>query len=436
MRAPAARAALIVPLLLCCTAVAAGVVSQLAHPDDFYERDPAGFDYLLERGSRNTLPVGKASRDAGVAADTVEPTLILLMANANYTKVLLNFVWILETRLEVYNYGIACMDHELYEYLSERRIQCYRMALGDDPGASEVNGSEQQTVRMELILNLLRAGVNVIQNDVDAVWRSDVRLDLQQADITGQRDQSPPDLREKWGSTFCTGTLFLRSCEQTVSFMEAVLNNTALHTFLDQRKFNHGLEGKTNGGVTWLSPPESRAYRDKDATGDVSRGVCKGWRNMTVALLPQRPYRRECSRNKYNMRDAKIIHCNRDKKGIRKEEMLRAFEAWELPDHFEICLRTDGMGFAFSGSCAERMQRPYKDIRVDWCRELAEALDLRPLVRGPFYEGPLFEPGADGDAAGSPWGAAAGSATARELYATTGLGTARGCEVVIGRMGK
>ena len=431
MRAPAARAALIVPLLLCCTAVAAGVVSQLAHPDDFYERDPAGFDYLLERGSRNTLPVGKASRDAGVAADTVEPTLILLMANSNYKEVLFNFIWILETRYSALNYGIACMDNEIREYLAERKIQCYPMLR-----KNAISGLEKRTVRMELILNLLRAGVNVIQNDVDAVWRSDVRLDLQQADITGQRDQSPPDLREKWGSTFCTGTLFLRSCEQTVSFMEAVLNNTALHTFLDQRMFNHGLEGKTNGGVTWLSPPESRAYRDKDATGDVSRGVCKGWRNMTVALLPQRPYRRECSRNKYNMRDAKIIHCNRDKKGIRKEEMLRAFEAWELPDHFEICLRTDGMGFAFSGSCAERMQRPYKDIRVDWCRELAEALDLRPLVRGPFYEGPLFEPGADGDAAGSPWGAAAGSATARELYATTGLGTARGCEVVIGRMGK
>ena len=431
MRAPAARAALIVPLLLCCTAVAAGVVSQLAHPDDFYERDPAGFDYLLERGSRNTLPVGKASRDAGVAADTVEPTLILLMANSNYKEVLFNFIWILETRYSALNYGIACMDEEIYEFLQEKKIQCYRMVTAEGDGSAT-----RRTVRMELILNLLRAGVNVIQNDVDAVWRSDVRLDLQQADITGQRDQSPPDLREKWGSTFCTGTLFLRSCEQTVSFMEAVLNNTALHTFLDQRMFNHGLEGKTNGGVTWLSPPESRAYRDKDATGDVSRGVCKGWRNMTVALLPQRPYRRECSRNKYNMRDAKIIHCNRDKKGIRKEEMLRAFEAWELPDHFEICLRTDGMGFAFSGSCAERMQRPYKDIRVDWCRELAEALDLRPLVRGPFYEGPLFEPGADGDAAGSPWGAAAGSATARELYATTGLGTARGCEVVIGRMGK
>ena len=430
MRAPAARAALIVPLLLCCTAVAAGVVSQLAHPDDFYERDPAGFDYLLERGSRNTLPVGKASRDAGVAADTVEPTLILLMANSNYKEVLFNFIWILETRYSALNYGIACMDNEIREYLAERKIQCYPMLR-----KNAISGLEKRTVRMELILNLLRAGVNVIQNDVDAVWRADLRLDLQEADITGQRDKHPAQLIKSWGSTFCTGSLFLRSCGKTVSYLEGLLDNTQMHAFLDQLRFNMGLQHKTRGGVTWISPIDSRFYGSKDSTGDVSRGVCKGWDDMTLALLPQDPYRRECTGNRHHMRTAKIIHCNRDKKGAEKEDMLRGHEAWELPERFADCMQANWKDNLFSRRCAAGMQRTHEAIHVDWCREFVEDMKMRPLTRGSHYEGPLFGEDPSTQRYDSPWGKADNNPRVQRLFHHLGLGEDRGCEAIIGKMG-
>ena len=415
---------------------AAEPVKDLASLDEFRARDAEGFDYLLHRASLNTLPAGKASTDAGVAADTVEPTLILLMANSNYKDVLFNFIWILETRFDVYNYGIACMDEEIHDILVARNIGCYQMVYekeeqdADDAGEG---GGKRQTVRMELMLNLLRAGVNVLHNDVDAVWRSDLRLDFQQADITGQRDQSPPDLREKWGSTFCTGTLFLRSCEQTVSFMEAVLNNTALHTFLDQRMFNHGLEGKTNGGVTWLSPPESLAYRSKDSTGDVSRGVCKGWRDMTVALLPQDPYRRECTGNRFYMRTAKVIHCNSSKRGAEKEDMLRGHEAWELPPGFEKCFSETGRDQAFSRVCADKLQQSYKAIRAEWCLDFLRSSSLLPRTRGPYYDGPLYGDNDADDRFGSPWGKARENEHLQKKILTDyGLGDERGCEAVLG----
>ena len=408
------------------------VIEQLATLDEFRARDAEGFDYLLHRAHLNTLPAGKASRDAGIAADTVEPTLILLMANSNYKEVLFNFIWILETRYSALNYGIACMDEEIYEFLQEKKIQCYRMVTAEGDGSAT-----RRTVRMELILNLLRAGVNVIQNDVDAVWRSDLRLEIQQADITAQRDQSPKELLVEWGSTFCTGSLFIRSCGKTIRFMEHALDKATVHAFLDQLKFNMDLENNTNGGITWTSPIESRYYRTQHSTGDVSRGVCRGWEDMTVALLPQDPFRRQCTGDTPFMRTAKIIHCNRAKEGADKKAMLLEFDAWELPHQYDLCMKENGEDNMYSQRCADKLQRSYEAVQVDWCLDLVDAFKIRPLSHGSHYKGPLFGEElllfAQYD---SPWGMGADDPRKKAVFRNTGLGSARGCDAIVGALEK
>jgi len=55
-------------------------------------------------------------------------TLVLLVSGFSYREVLLNFIWILEKRFKIFNYGIACMDQEMCVWLKEKGIEESRIS--------------------------------------------------------------------------------------------------------------------------------------------------------------------------------------------------------------------------------------------------------------------------------------------------------------------
>eukprot|EP00968_Pinguiococcus_pyrenoidosus_P006869 scaffold452_cov235-Pinguiococcus_pyrenoidosus.AAC.12 len=120
--------------------------------------------------------------------------------------------------------------------------------------------------RMELIYHLLEEGVNVLHNDVDAIWGDNNIEVLQSADVVGQRDRHPGFLLRKWGATFCTGVLYIRSCPETKSIIRSMFGHEGhIHFFLDQLRFNRALDVET-GGITWESkeePPLTYKSTDK-----------------------------------------------------------------------------------------------------------------------------------------------------------------------------
>eukprot|EP00968_Pinguiococcus_pyrenoidosus_P006868 scaffold452_cov235-Pinguiococcus_pyrenoidosus.AAC.11 len=127
-------------LLLCGAALVAGAraasnFSQVQHANsaqfldhaDFLETDREGFQYLLERADAYTGPPGKAMLRAGAKRTSKNRLLILLCATFKYRDVLLNFIWVLETRFGIYNYGVACMDKEMAMWFRDMGKQCFRM---------------------------------------------------------------------------------------------------------------------------------------------------------------------------------------------------------------------------------------------------------------------------------------------------------------------
>lgn len=270
-------------------------------------------------------------------------SLILLVSGFSYRKVLLNFMWILERRFGITNYGIACMDDEMCEYLEEigKRHFAYRMTEG----------------RLALAWRLLDAGVDLIMTDSDAVWIRNPVEHMQVADIVGQRDRHPQKQYLMWGATFCTGLLGIKSTPDTRLFMSAVLTMLPKKSrFLDQRAFNTALD---MAAIDWFG--KSLAH-NLDESKVIDRGILRRFNDLTVALLPQDPYRRKCSMNQGRggaalmQTRAAVIHCTgASKKGQSKEDMLRSYDLWVLPDEWEYRIVNDATRF-FD-------QEPYVDVR-------------------------------------------------------------------------
>jgi len=254
-----------------------------------------------------------------IKSRAIDGTLILLVSGISYREILLNFIWILEKRFQLYNYGIACMDQEMCIWLEKmgKRDMSYRMVEG----------------RLELAYQLLRDGIDLIMTDTDAVWIKNPIPSLQIADITAQRDRHPKSLYQEWGSTFCTGLLGIKSKPMTVKFLSAfvaMINHKI--KFLDQRTFNQALN---RGGIDWFG---KHLVHDYGGSKLVDRGILRNFDNTTVALLPQDPFRRLCSEKEGAKMQVKaaVIHCTGAKKiGNSKADALRTFHLYVLPEDWE-----------------------------------------------------------------------------------------------------
>ena len=289
-------------------------------------------------------------------------SLILLSGSFPYRDVLMNAAWQLEAALGIYNIGIICFDEELFEWMRKRGKTCY--PLGGKP-------------RLQVISDLLHRGVDVTNNDVDAFWRVDNRNVLGIADIVAQRDRYPEPLWKAWGSTLCTGVLRLRATPGVIRLVEDTLSgNDFVNSFRDQLHFNAQLDAR---GLVWDAPLTYSSSGEAGSRHSVDFGYVKRG-NASVALLPQDPYRRECTDKFWLMRGAKIVHCNADKTGTGKVAMLERYDAWVLPPDWEDLLLHDAVSPIFDpqrpsvADAPNALQRRF----TRWCRELMDLTDTAP----------------------------------------------------------
>lgn len=209
---------------------------------------------------------------------------IVVFANYNYLPVLKNWM-IAMKNLNIANYIIIALDEELHTYLKAKNIPTLLRLC-------ELDLEKLWIHRVEVLLELLEEGYNVIHSDADAVWLKDPLPYLEklpQDMIFSQGTIWPPDVQEEWGFVLCCGFFMLRSNKKTLRFMHDLLNRVKKDKD-DQVSCNRMLlERKT----VWDTPiePYTINFRKKQFICSTSarKGKCK---KLKLALLPHSKFQR------------------------------------------------------------------------------------------------------------------------------------------------
>ena len=209
---------------------------------------------------------------------------IIVFANYNYLPVLENWLAAMK-KIEVENYLIISLDEELHLYLQKKHIDSILRPCELDLGKLWIH-------RIDVILELMEKGHDIIHSDADAIWLKDplpYLNDLPQDMIFSQGTIWPPDVQEKWGFVLCCGFFLLRSNPKTLQFMRDLLKRVNEDKD-DQVSCNRLL---LEMGADWNSPdkPYTIDFREKQFI--CSETVRYGkYGKLTLALLPHKKFQR------------------------------------------------------------------------------------------------------------------------------------------------
>lgn len=209
---------------------------------------------------------------------------IIVFANYNYLPVLENWM-IAMKNLNIDDYMIISLDEDLYTYLKGKQISTLLRPCELDLGKLWVH-------RIEVILELLQEGYDVIHSDADAVWMKDplpYLKDLPQDMLFSQGTIWPPDVQEKWVFVLCCGFFMLRSNKKTLQFTKKLLKRVKEDRD-DQVSCNRML---LEQNTVWSKPTSSYTidFREKQfiCSPYVRTGTCN---KLTLALLPHQKFQR------------------------------------------------------------------------------------------------------------------------------------------------
>ena len=210
--------------------------------------------------------------------------LVIVFANHNYLPVLQNWLTAMD-RLKIDNYLIIALDKDLHTYLKDKSIPTLLRPCELDLGKLWVH-------RVEILLELMKQGYDVIHSDADAIWLKDplpYLNALPQDMIFSQGTIWPPDVQEKWGFVLCCGFFMLRSNKKTLHFMQDLLKRVKEDKD-DQVSCNRLL---LEMNTIWDEPIHSYTidFRDKQfvCTPTVRNGACG---KLTLGLLPHNKFQR------------------------------------------------------------------------------------------------------------------------------------------------
>ncbi len=209
---------------------------------------------------------------------------IVVFANYSYLPVLENWIEALK-RINVNNFLIVSLDEELHHYLQEKKVNSILRPCELDLGKLWIH-------RIDVILELMEKGHDIIHSDADAIWLKDplpYLNDLPQDMIFSQGTIWPPDVQEKWGFVLCCGFFLLRSNPKTLQFMRDLLKRVNKDKD-DQVSCNRLL---LEMGADWNSPdkPYTIDFREKQFI--CSETVRYGkYGKLSLALLPHKKFQR------------------------------------------------------------------------------------------------------------------------------------------------
>ena len=209
---------------------------------------------------------------------------IIVFANYNYLPVLENWIIAIQ-KTGITNYLIISLDEKLHLYLRQRSIHTLLRPCELDLGKLWIH-------RVEVILEFIAKGHDIIHSDADAIWLKDplpYLNDLPQDMIFSQGTLWPPDIQKKWGFVLCCGFFMLRSNKNTLAFMQKLLERVKQDKD-DQVSCNRLLFEE---GLTWNMPKETYNLTFREHTFICSNDYITGETpSFSVALLPHSKFQR------------------------------------------------------------------------------------------------------------------------------------------------
>lgn len=211
-------------------------------------------------------------------------TVIIVFANSAYREVLDN--WLIGMRqLQLYNILVFALDKALGDHLDQKGIANIVLTVDTGLGSLWVK-------RMEIIMDILEAGFDIVHSDADAVWLSDPMeryfynqpYDM----IFSQGTVWPQDIYEKWEFVLCCGLFYIKTGHLTRQILREVHEDVRI-TRDDQVSFNRILYEKN---IRWrVHEPYYLRYKEKPfkCSAEIIDGHSD---NLRVALLPQHCFQR------------------------------------------------------------------------------------------------------------------------------------------------
>lgn len=249
----------------------------------------------------------KAKRETG--------TLIITFASSVYLEALNNWSHAMR-RLRIANWAVMALDDKIYELMKERGVSVYRVRCKPD-------FSDIWLQRIEVIEGLLKAGINVIHSDLDAIWLKDPRALLQESSydiISSQGTYWPRPVHAKWGFVLCCGFIYYRSSNRMIDLAsrikEAVIRAPRSD---DQAELNTFL---AEDGIEWTISQPTYVKSHNDVAFTCSRRWIIGKGKLyKVALLPHHEFQRVVMREDFSK--AYVVHPVSAKTGEAVMDVLR-----------------------------------------------------------------------------------------------------------------
>jgi Nucleotide-diphospho-sugar transferase len=142
--------------------------------------------------------------------------LVVVFADSKYQVVLDKWLEAIQ-RLGIHNYLVVALDHSLCEEMEQRRISAlYRPC--------PANLESLWIHRTDVLLELLKAGYDLVHSDADAFWiknpLDEFIYDKDHDLIFSPGTYWPQEVHRKWGFVLCCGFFYAQSNSKTLAFFE------------------------------------------------------------------------------------------------------------------------------------------------------------------------------------------------------------------------
>jgi hypothetical protein len=263
--------------------------------------------------------------------------VVLTSSDQHYLPVLLNWlVFYVNTCSSLEHVRVICYDKP-----TEQAIEKWGGEWGMKcviPEVQLVHHTAMWLYRVKVVTSFLDHGIDVVQTDSDAMWIKNPIPYLQtMASVAGSLGSFPQDSERKFGASLCMGWIYLKSDVVATRLAQDLYRRmSAMHNSDDQREMNLMLAHE------WDVPPDFqpivRLDRNKDTATFVTltHGTAR-IRNVTVAFLPDRMFRRHCDGIPPDeLAVSVVLHCLVHKKeGSAKVEGQKSIGTWQLQDNWE-----------------------------------------------------------------------------------------------------
>lgn len=326
----------------------------------------------------------------------VRPHKVLVFMDGSYLKLFQNWMIYYDNvcgdgmRNGYVNLELVCMDASPAAELTAMGLRCssahssivHKLTATESKYSHSMRRSNVWLKRLEIILDLLRAGSDLVLSDTDALWMRNPYSHLSKhavtSSIVASRGWFPQALSKRWGSILCMGFVYARADPFTVSFFQSVLEQMK-DTYRAQMEFNHwSARGGSNDSLSstfnlsaWNSR-ESHTVDDQHAVNNQLFVMDIVWPvdmphsarsvahvgvvladgvKQRITLLPENDFLRNCAGLPAKLMERMILATTEVLKSIservgnatiahcltppgnssRKENFLALYSLWRLP---------------------------------------------------------------------------------------------------------